>query len=297
LRLPDVQARQVELAANYGLAGFCFHYYWFAGRKLLDRPLNQFLENKALDFGFCISWANENWTRSWDGLDKEILVKQRHSPQDDIDFIREMEPLFRDERYIRVAGRPLLLVYRVSQLPDPAGTAERWRKWCIKAGLGNPYLAFVRFDDTDPTLLGFDAAVEFPPHKIGGRLPPINSKLRFFHKDYQGTVLSYDGMVQRALTESVPSYPLLRGVSPGWDNEARRSGKGLCFYGSTPPKYQAWLESACRYADEHPVEGERLVFVNAWNEWAEGAYIEPDRSFGYAYLDATRSALRQCSKA
>lgn len=291
LRLVEVQQRQIELAKAYGLHGFCYHHYWFGGRRLLERPFQQVLNNPDLDFPFCVCWANENWTRRWDGFDSEILIGQQHSPEDDLAFIRDLEPAFRDPRYIRVDGKPLLVVYRPSLLPDAAATARRWRDYCESAGLGGVFLAMVQFDVEDPRVFGFDAAIEFPPHKLAKNLPPINHELAVVNPVYAGQVMHYDQIVDRSRHWPVPEYPLFRGIFPGWDNEARRPGRGYTFAFSTPERYREWLRFACNYADHHPVAGEKMVFINAWNEWAEGAFLEPDRRFGYAYLQATAEAL------
>ena len=167
LRSPDVLRRQALIAKKYGIHGFCLYYYWFNGRLLLETPLKLLLENKDIDLNFCICWANENWTRRWDGAAHEILIGQTHSPEDDIMFAKSLEPMLRDSRYIRVDGRPLVVLYRAGSLPDPLATARRWRRHIAGAGFGNPYLVMAQtFGDEDPRPFGFDAAVEFPPHKF-----------------------------------------------------------------------------------------------------------------------------------
>jgi glycosyltransferase involved in cell wall biosynthesis len=291
LRIVDVMRRQVQLARHYGLQGFCFHYYWFSGRRLLERPLQQFLDNPDLDFPFCVCWANENWTRRWDGRDNDILVHQGHSPGDDLAFITSIEPMLRDPRYIHVDGRPLIVLYRPSLLPDAAATLVQWRKHCRKVGIGELFLAMVQFDVEDPRIHGFDAAIEFPPHKLGAGLSPINRRLDIVNPAYHGNVMEYGDIIERARQTKTPSYDMIRGVFPGWDNEARMPGAGYTFAHATPQRYREWLGLAIDYARKHPVAGERMVFVNAWNEWAEGAYLEPDRRYGYAFLDQTRQAL------
>ena len=132
-RLTEIQKRQVKLARKYGVFGFCFHYYWFGGKRLFDLPLKRFLNNPDLDFPFCLCWADENWTRRWDGLDHEMLIAQAHSLDDDLAFIKDIETALRDHRYIRVNGRPLLIVYRPGLLPEPKATAQRWRDYCTNA--------------------------------------------------------------------------------------------------------------------------------------------------------------------
>ncbi|HEY8587566.1 MAG TPA: glycoside hydrolase family 99-like domain-containing protein [Rhodanobacter sp.] len=291
LRVVDVMRRQVELAKHYGLQGFCFHYYWFGGRRLLERPLEQLLANKDIDFPFCICWANENWSRRWDGMDQDILIGQDHSPEDDMAFITALEPVLRDPRYIRVDGKPLLVVYRPAILPDAKATQERWREHCRKVGIGEIVLAMVQFDVEDPRVFGFDVAIEFPPHKLARGLDPINDKLDIVNPEYSGYVVDYDAVIERAREHTAADFQMIRGVFPSWDNEARKPGRGYTFANATPARYREWMDLAINYARQHPVAGERMVFINAWNEWAEGAYLEPDRRYGYAYLDQTRAAL------
>lgn len=291
LRLVDVMRRQAELARHYGLQGFCFHYYWFGGRRLLEKPLEQWLANPDIDFPFCICWANENWSRRWDGMDQDVLIGQSHSPEDDIAFITALEPLLRDRRYIRVDGKPLILLYRPSLLPDAKATQQRWREHCRKVGIGEIVLAMVQFDVEDPRVFGFDVAIEFPPHKLARGLDPINERLQVVNPEYAGYVIDYGSLIERAREHEGGDYDMIRGVFPSWDNEARKPGRGYTFANATPERYREWLDLAIDYARRRPVSGEKLVFINAWNEWAEGAYLEPDRRYGYAYLDQTRAAL------
>lgn len=291
LRVVDVMRRQAELAKLYGLHGFCFHHYWFSGRRLLERPLDQLIAHPDIDLPFCLCWANENWTRRWDGHDEDILLGQDYTHDNDLNFIRDALPYLRDSRYIRIGDRPLLIVYRPSLLPDCKQTLQVWRDYCREQGLGEIFLAMVQFDVDDPLSMGFDAALEFPPHKLGRGLRSINHTLEIVNPDYTGHVLDYAELADRGKHWPVPKYPLFKGVVPRWDNEARKPGKGYSFAHSTPARYREWLEHAVSYSREHPVEGESVVFINAWNEWAEGAHLEPDRRFGYGYLQATRDAL------
>jgi O-antigen biosynthesis protein len=291
LRLIEVQRRQIELARTYGLHGFCYHHYWFGGTRLLRRPLDQLLANPDLDFPFCLCWANENWTRRWDGLEDELLIAQRHSPEDDLAFLRDIEPALRDPRYIRIDGRPLLVVYRPALLPGARATANRWREHCRSAGLPDLYLMSAQaFDRTDPREIGFDAALEFAPNNMDA--PKITSLVPQRHPEFSGVIYDYVYLVERSRRYTPPDgYPIFRCVAPMWDNEARRPGRGAVFAGSTPERYREWLENACRYTLDHIRADAPLVFINAWNEWAEGAHLEPDRAHGYAYLQATADAL------
>ncbi|MEQ1940715.1 glycoside hydrolase family 99-like domain-containing protein [Mesorhizobium sp. CN5-321] len=291
LRDTAVQRRQIELAKLYGVEGFCFYFYWFGGKRLLEKPLENWLADKSLDLPFCLCWANENWSRRWDGLDREVLIAQDHSPQDDLAFIAEAAPYLRDPRYIRIDGKPLLLVYRPSLLPSARETAERWRRWCRENGVGEIFLAYTQsFETVDPTLYGFDAAVEFPPNNSAP--PNVTDTVTPLREDFSANIYDWSCFPQRSETYAERKYPLFRSVCPSWDNTARRKSGASIFVNSTPALYRRWLENAIRDTVAHVGNPqERLVFVNAWNEWAEGAHLEPDAANGYAYLQETRNAL------
>ncbi|TIT29438.1 MAG: glycosyltransferase [Mesorhizobium sp.] len=291
LRDTAVQRRQIELAKLYGVEAFCFYFYWFGGKRLLEKPLENWLEDKSLDMPFCLCWANENWSRRWDGMDQEILIAQDHSPRDDLAFIAEVAPYLRDPRYIRIDGKPLLLVYRPSLLPAAAKTARRWRTWCRANGIGEIFLAYTQsFESVPPKRYGFDAAVEFPPNNSAP--PNVTHTVAPLRQDFATTVYDWSVFLQRSENYPPRKYKLFRSVCPGWDNSARRKGGGTVFINNTPALYRRWLDNAIEDALTHVDEpSERLVFVNAWNEWAEGAHLEPDSANGHAYLQATRDSL------
>lgn len=301
LRLPEARQAQVDLAREYGIHGFCYYHYWFNGRRILERPFNEILRSGNPDFPFCLCWANENWTRVWDGGEHNVLLGQNYNHQDDLLHIQNLIPAFRDQRYIRVNGRPLFLVYRTELLPDPKRTAEIWREAAVKAGVGDLYLVRVEsfVQNIPPDTIGFDAAVEFAPdgNDMGEWI---------FHHGIAG-MLSRKGIIPRAYAEQrIVSYPVLargmasrpiaefkrfRCVTPMWDNSARRKKNARIIIDSTPEIYEKWLKAICNQTLERFNGDERLVFINAWNEWAEGNHLEPDLKWGHSYLEATRRAL------
>ena len=291
LRVTNVMAEQAEIAKQYGISAFCFHYYWFGGKRLLERPLEQFLANQSLDIGFCICWANENWTRRWDGLDHEVLIAQRYSPEDDKAFIASLLFAFRDPRYVRVHGKPLLLIYRIDLLPDPVNTIVKWREGAKAGGIPDLYVAAVlSFDITDVKQYGVDAGVEFPPHQtspvdITGAQTLINQSFS------GGAIYDYGEIACRFGKRKWKDGHVFKGVMPAWDNTARRGAQATVFHGSTPASYASWLKDACDVTNLNP-SGEKLLFLNAWNEWSEGAHLEPDARYGYAYMEATANVLR-----
>jgi len=295
LRVPEVREEQAALARQYGVYGFCYYYYWFAGKRLLNRPLDEVVQSGRPNFPFCVCWANENWSRRWDGLDAEILIAQEHSDEDDLNFIRTLEPALRDPRYIRIDGRPLLLLYQPNLLPDAARTAEIWRRYCREVGIDDPYLAIVQSlgFTADPQDFGFDAAVEFPPHAMSVLAERPEHLL---NPDFRGRFYDYAATANFFMNRPPMPYPFFRTAMPSWDNTARRQDTSDIFLNSTPERYQRWLRHLADQARQFQFGDERVVFVNAWNEWAEGNYLEPDRQFGHQYLEATRDALEphQC---
>jgi lipopolysaccharide biosynthesis protein len=289
LRAPQTRAAQAALARAHGLHGFCYYYYWFGGRRLLHQPLDAVLASGAPDFPFCVCWANENWSRRWDGGNDELLIAQTYSADNDRRLIAELLPLFADRRYIRVGDRPLLLVYRASLLPDPARTAALFRSGVRAAGMADPYLCFIQHPGSaSPAAYGFDAAIEFPPHGLHART--LTAELQKTNPDFAGEVWDYVSAAQNALARA-PSPTTLRGVMVGWDNTPRLQNNGQIFVNSHPDNYRRWLAAVVGETRRTRPPEERLVFINAWNEWGEGCYLEPDAHYGHAYLEATRRAL------
>jgi len=284
----------MRLARAYGIGALCFYHYWFAGKPLLEAPVAHWLADPLLDLPICLCWANESWSRRWDGHADEVLIAQQHSPEDDLAFIAAVAPYLRDPRYLRVDGKPLLLVYRPGLLPDAAGTAARWRGWCREHGIGEIALACVQgFERPDPRAIGFDAAVEFPPNLATPA--NITARQRLLNPDYRGQVLDWRVLAREVADRAMPDYPLYPGVNAGWDNEPRRNGRGRVYAHASPRGYRDWLEhTITRRASKLPAT-QRLVFINAWNEWAEGAVLEPDARLGHAWLEANRRALQSAA--
>jgi lipopolysaccharide biosynthesis protein len=300
LRLAETREAQADLAAQHGIHGFCYYHYWFRGRRLLERPFNDVLASGRPHFPFCLCWANENWTRRWDGLEREVLIEQTYSDQDDISHIRWLLGAFADHRYIRVEGKPLFLVYRAGDLPNAARTAETWRTEALRAGIGDIFLCSVatvfKGSPSDPRLIGFDAAVEFQPAAYEfPRRPLIARAWKRLARGVSGHVkLKYADLVDQALRTKQPPYLWFRCVLPSWDNTPRRKTNALIIEGSSPKKYGEWLEATIEQSP-HLASGEKLVFVNAWNEWAEGNHLEPSQRWGRAFLEITRSVMERAA--
>jgi lipopolysaccharide biosynthesis protein len=292
LRTPETLRDQAALAKIAGVDAFCFHYYWFGGHRLLERPLDAFVADETIDLPFALCWANENWTRRWDGQESDILMAQNHSPKDDIALFDDLARYIASPRYVRVDGRPLIVVYRPDILPDAAATAKRWRERARKAGIGELFLLCTNaFGFSDYRAAGFDGLVEFPPHALA--VGEITDDMQRLNPQFVGRVYDYQAVVadrieSLASREDPRRYP---GIMPSWDNEARKPGAGHVFHSAAPHLFHPWAEAALDCAVRLAPPEERLVFVNAWNEWGEGAYLEPDRWFGHGSAQALRAAI------
>ena len=285
-----VLAQQAEMAKRHGIHGFCFYHYWFSGKRLMEKPVDQLLEHPEIDLDFCLCWANENWTRAWDGKAGEILIAQSHR-DDDVQFIIDLKRYMDDPRYIRIDGKPFVLVYRPSGLPDPAKTFSLWKQWAEANGFPGLYIGVVRGCKQDAGTAfveGADAEIEFPPayctdHTTVYTDPSTGAGFIDYGR-YVRALVDGHGCVERF------SHPVFRGCMLGWDCAARR--KQFCAWTNfSIGDYSEWLRYLIRYTRSHCAGDRRFLFINAWNEWAEGTYLEPDKRFGYVYLNATSRAL------
>ncbi|MBV5317447.1 MAG: glycoside hydrolase family 99-like domain-containing protein [Desulfobulbaceae bacterium] len=289
---PDVMREQAEMAKLYGIYGFCFYYYWFSGHRVLEKPIDNFIASD-IDINYCLCWANENWTRTWDGDTKNILLHQKYESPDALTFITSLLPHFRDHRYIRVDGKPMLVVYRAKEIPNVENVFTLWRKAVKEAGFKGLHIAVVDFYDiSTPMEVGADALVEFPPHKFNGPQNVPDQVPAFTNDNFHGGVLDYAKIIAQSAGRTVPEFILYRGIIPSWDNTARRQDNPTIVHKANPGLFGDWLRYLRAYNRENIAQkDDNFIFVNAWNEWGEGCHLEPDEKWGLAYLEAvTKSA-------
>ena len=291
----SVRQKQYKLAVDAGIEGFMYYYYWFAGRRLMNLPVEMLVRSED-PHPFCLMWANENWTRRWDGGDENILIAQEHDRIPPENFIDDVREFITDERYMRVGGKPLLAVYRISQLPNFRDVLKTWRERAVAFGL--PGLHIISVDvgthmqglQGDVLEHGLDGTLEFPPHNREWVF--ADSSRMNLHHAFSGSIFEYGALVseaQRVLRLGIEEsrYP---GVMVNFDNTARRQNDPHLWVGSNPYTFRRWLREAVLGVQDR-AEDERLVFINAWNEWAEGAVLEPSQRFGRTYLQAVKSAV------
>lgn len=307
LRIKENMLRQIELARFFGVYGFCFYYYWFDKIRLLDVPLTQFVNDDSIDFPFSICWANESWSKRWDGGNSTPLIEQSSSALSYGMFIADVIPLFQKKNYIKVNGKPLLLIYRPFSIPSPHEVILFWRRLVKElTGMDLYLVACIRSSYKydfyfDYQSLGFDACTEFAPDPQLPYMPDVTAKKSFVCDSFTGHVKDYESFVKNRGYFSGKRDFLYRAVAPMWDNTARRKNDSLVLDGATPDLYRRWLLDVInetKYKVAHQKLDDSLVFINAWNEWAEGAYLEPDLRWHYGYLEATKDALlaaRSCS--
>ncbi len=295
---------QADLAKAHGIQAFCFWHYWFNGKLLLERPLLNLLSSDKPDFQYCLAWANENWTRRWDGQDQEILQKQDYGgDNDDLAHFKWLLPFLKDERAFRIANKPIFLVYRPGDLPDPGRTLAVWRKAAMAAGLQGIFAIAIKTSfanqQKDWTLSGFDGELIFQPNftTVYNFANAQNGNSNKHTGANDATIVDYHDIWQLLAKDSVETENrgnVFTSVVPGWDNTARRSNGPLVLRDSNPEDYAAWLTLELkRVSDRQP--DRQIVFINAWNEWAEGNHLEPDLKFGRAFLEATKKAVQDAS--
>lgn len=295
LRVPETRIAQAQMAGEYGIEAFCYYHYWFAGRRIIERPFNEVLASGQPDFPFCLCWANQTWTGVWHGAPNRILIEQTYPGLDD--HRRHFEtllPAFSDRRYVTVDGKPLFLIYNPTELPDSRRATDFWRELAVKAGFSGLFLVAQHSEpDWAPNTAGFDAVVI-------ARLPPRRrqwvpwsqplKKLKGKYRDWCGepAVYLYDEIIDSLLTDPIPGIESFPCVIPNWDNTPRSGANGLVLHQSTPDAFRRHLGRALGRMRNAPAE-HRIVFVKSWNEWAEGNHLEPDLKFGLQYLEAVRA--------
>ena len=293
LRLPETLAAQAALAARYGVEGFVFYHYNFGTKRVLDRPLLVLLAHPEIALPFCLCWANENWTRHWDGGAREVLLEQLYDSATLDAVIDDAITAARDPRAITVDGKALFLVYRPLKLPDPAAFAATCRARFAAAGLAGVYLAYVESMEAvdagvSPQDLGFDACVEFPPHR---NAVAAEGEAEVIRPGWSGHRYDYKRTVQALVSRDSPPYPRHPAVFPSWDNTPRQPRHASLFEGASPEAFRVYVEHKIEDIRAVHTGDARLLFVNAWNEWAEGAHLEPDTGYGHRWLEALRAAL------
>lgn len=307
LRIPEVRAAQAELAREHGIEGFCYWHYWFAGGRLLERPFNEVLESGEPDFPFCLAWANHTWSRVWEGKSRVILMEQTYPGVEDYtNHFHSLLPAFSDPRYITVDGKPLFVVFRPQDLPEPREFADCWHALAEKSGLKGIYIMGITCSPWNLSAwttrdCGFDASLTTAclsagvpsgkPERNGpGRmLREVRRNVRL--KLRRPVVRRYDTEVMGAFSPGPLPDDCYPAVLSNWDNTPRHKyNRGRVLVGSNPEAFRAHLRDGISQVihrdDEH-----RIVFIKSWNEWAEGNYIEPDAHFGRGYLEAIRDEV------
>lgn len=296
LSTDKVMYRQIELAKNYGIYGFCFHYYWFSGKRLMEKPIFNYLNNKELDLPFCLCFANENWSKNWDGGDKEVLIEQKFLEDDPKQFAQDIMPFFADERYIKINNKPILVVYKPQLFKKEIlkNFADELNKKAKENGLDGVYLIMAKTQDieTNPKEFFMDAVVEFPPHIIDRYAKKVIKKT-YLNPSFNGRIFDMEGFIKKQEYLYETDYKLYKTVFPSWDNTARKAYTGASVFEISPELYKKWLKDCINWTKEKNNKDEQFIFINAWNEWAEGAHLEPDQKYGYAYLQATKEVLEE----
>ena len=297
LRLPEARQMQADMAKAYGIYGFCYYHYWFNGKQLMERPVNEIIKTGEPDFPFMLCWANENWARNWDGGFKDILIEQNYSDKDDRAHMEYLcSNVFIDNRYIRIDGKPFFAIYKPELFPNMKRTLEIWRDvaWEYNMEL---YLAFMenpRIDAKSYCDMGFNAAIDFQPTNMRGFLHHKDLTKKIFRACFgikYNQIYEYADYVDYRCKQQMPEYKQFPCVSPGWDNSSRRIGRNfLAFKNNTPELFGKWLYNDINKFQAYS-EDENFIFINAWNEWAEGNHLEPDQRWGLKFLEETKKIL------
>jgi len=321
LRVPETREKQAQMAQDAGVEAFCYwHYWWGNGKRIIERPFEEVRDSGEPKFPFCLAWANQSWTGIWHGNPKTVLIEQTYPGRADEEaHFRWAQKAFEDPRYLKVDGKPMFVIFSPHDMPSTAAFVEHWRELATKAGY--PGLFFVAISNKyksgvdryhESILAPFDAVTLLVPQDYletiardtqsndlrrrwkeldaGYKLSSIKPK---FLK--RPTRIQYEDVVAHALEDMPVGERFLPSVLPGWDNTPRSAHRGVVYEGETPELFRSYLQKAVDRVADYPPD-HRIVFLKAWNEWAEGNYVEPDSVNGHAYLDAIRSVVFHSSE-
>jgi lipopolysaccharide biosynthesis protein len=296
LRVPEVREAQAELARNHGIEAFCYWHYWFGnGKRLLERPFTEVLKSGKPDFPFCLAWANQTWTGIWHGAPDRVLIEQTYpGPTDHERHFYELLPAFHDQRYLRIDGKPLFLLYDPFGLPDLLAFTHQWRSLAVKEGLSGLHLMGIVHFQESYKLHGLDSVTFHPPLGLtkNSVLTRVARKLgKFFGSTYIKK-LSYTEFLNEVSRryQNLKDYEFPT-VVPNWDNTPRSGKNGYILSNSSPEAFAKALAESCSFVGQRSRE-RQLVFIKSWNEWAEGNHLEPNAFHGKAYLEAVSLAIK-----
>lgn len=312
----EVIAQQIAMAKRHGIYGFTIYHYWFDGKQLLETPKELILNNKDLDIPFCLTWANETWARRWEGKDSEILIEQTYEPtrekwKEHFDYVKAY---LTDERAIKIDGKPVFQIYRPHLVTQVKEMLSYWRELAREEGIGELYFMAVKsFDFPNNSILdAFDGVLLFNPHEA------VNSR------EYRGLQVLLENLLRHCPESWVEKMRAFRSKARTkhlthpyrkvfdvvlkrnfqykdkdtfkmafleWDNTARYKEKATIYHGCTPVVFEECFTNLMKQESAKHGEEKQFVFINAWNEWAEGTYLEPDTDNGYAYLEALQRAV------
>jgi lipopolysaccharide biosynthesis protein len=297
LRVPETRMAQAEMAREHGIEAFCYYHYWFAGKRVIERPFAEVLESGKPDFPFCLCWANQTWTGIWHGAPNKVLIEQTYPGNDDhrnhFDFLLRA---FMDKRYVTVDGKPLFIIFQPLEIPEVKKMTDMWREWAEHAGLKGLYLVGFSWSPLFvPQEFGFDGSVaEGLPFRWAAsvsRRRPIKWLMKKVQaKMGKPTVYSYDKIIPKLMGDRIPNNVEYPCVVPNWDNTPRSGKNGLVLHGSTPELFRIHVRKALQIVEKYPSE-HKIVFVKSWNEWAEGNHLEPDLKFGRGYLKVLKEEI------
>ncbi len=291
-----IMERQVEIAKAYGLYGFCFYYYWFSGKRVLEKPLEYFLKSN-IDFKFHFCWANENWSKLWDGGNKEIILEQKLEENDAEKFFADILPFIKDERYEKIDNKPLLMIYRPSLFEK-----EKFLKFIKKLNElaqkenfdGFYIMASTAFYFDEPKEYGCEGVIEFPPHQLEKYCPSI--KVKRISKKAKFSVLDIKSYINDKQYIYEKDYTIFKTAFPSWDNTPRKLYSSATCFNIEGEDFRNWLQGIIQWTKQHNNDNEQYIYINAWNEWAEGAILEPTTRYGYNNLNILRDCLEQADK-